>query len=173
MKHPIDNIEWLPAESLSANDYNPNVVYNPELKLLEHSLLQTGWIQPVLVNTNRIIIDGFHRASLARDSSKLLARDGGLVPCAVLDISDAEARLMTIRINRAKGTHVAIRMSDIVKSLIDEHGMGVEDIALGIGATRAEVDLLYQGDVFTAKDIKNAKYSKAWVPEEAPAEAGA
>lgn len=166
MSHPIDNIVWMQASKLRGNDYNPNVVHNPELRLLEHSLLATGWIQPILINPNNIIIDGFHRASLARDSKRLKARDDGLCPCAILDVSDAEARLMTIRINRAKGTHVAIRMSDIVKELIDDYGMTKEEIRQGIGATSAEIDLLYAGDVFIQKDIKNAKYSNAWVPEE-------
>ena len=44
MKHPIDSIEWIDAELLTANDYNPNVVLRHEFKLLEHSLLKNGWI---------------------------------------------------------------------------------------------------------------------------------
>ena len=37
MDHPIDKIEWLPASDLIANSYNPNVVFTPEMKLLELS----------------------------------------------------------------------------------------------------------------------------------------
>jgi len=166
--HPIEQITWLHTDELKGNDYNPNIVFNPELKLLEHSLLATGWIQPVLVNANKIIIDGFHRAQLARDSHTLKARDGGMVPCCVLDISDSEARLMTIRINRAKGAHQAKRMSGIIQDLIDTYGLTRDEIKKGIGATTAELDLLYAGDVFIAKDIKNAKYSPAWIPVEEP-----
>jgi len=33
---------------------------NAEMNLIEKSILKTGWIQPILVNTNRTIIDGFH-----------------------------------------------------------------------------------------------------------------
>ena len=29
---PINNIQWLDCEDLEANDYNPNVVFTPELK---------------------------------------------------------------------------------------------------------------------------------------------
>jgi len=97
-----------------------------------------------------------------------MARDGGMVPCCVLDVSDSEARMMTIRINRAKGAHQAKRMSGIIQSLIDDYGLTRDEIKKGIGATTAELDLLYAGDVFIARDIKNAKYSKAWVPVEAP-----
>jgi ParB-like chromosome segregation protein Spo0J len=166
--HPIEKIEWRHADSLKGNDYNPNIVFNPELRLLEHSLLATGWIQPVLINGSDIIIDGFHRAQIALNSKSLHARDGGMVPCCVLPVSDAEARMMTIRINRAKGAHQAKLMSGIVQELIDDFGLTREEIKKGIGATTAELDLLYAGDVFIAKDIKNAKYSKAWIPVEAP-----
>jgi ParB-like chromosome segregation protein Spo0J len=166
MTHPIDQIQWMKASDLTANDWNPNVVFNPELKLLERSILATGWIQPILVNPNNLIIDGFHRVRIAMESKTLIARDAGMVPCAVLDVSDPDARLMTIRINRAKGSHVSIRMSAIIQDLIDRYEYTPEEIATAIGATKQELDLLYAGDVFAAKDIKNAKYSKAWVPVE-------
>lgn len=168
MNHPIENIEWRHAMALISNDYNPNIVYNPELKLLELSMLDTGWIQPILINTEGVIIDGFHRVQLAMNSAALLERDGGMVPCAVLDVSDKEAMMLTIRMNRAKGTHVGIRMSGVVKRLVDTHGVSLEEIAIGIGATRAEMELLYAGNVFVQKDIKNAKYSQAWIPVEEP-----
>lgn len=173
MQDPIDRIEWVEATSLHANDYNPNVVVTPELKLLEFSLLTNGWIQPVLVDPEGNIIDGFHRWCLSRDSEACIERWGGKVPAAVIDCTRAEAMMLTIRINRAKGSHVAVRMSKVVRELIDVHGINPDEIAQGIGATRAEVDLLYQEDVFKVKDIKNAKYSNAWVPveaEERPAE---
>ena len=166
--HPIEQIEWRHASTLQGNDYNPNNVFNPELRLLEHSILSTGWIQPVLINASDIIIDGFHRVQIAQNSKTLHARDGGMVPCCIIDVGDAEARLMTIRINRAKGAHQGKRLSMIVQDLIDNYGLNVDEIKKGIGCTKAELDLLYAGDVFIAKDIKNAKYSRAWIPVEAP-----
>ena len=65
MNDPLDNIQWLDAKSLEGNDYNPNAVFSPELKLLERSILATGWVQPVLISKDNIIIDGFHRWSLS------------------------------------------------------------------------------------------------------------
>ena len=49
MTDPIDKIEWRVANELNSNNYNPNVVFNKELKLLELSILKQGWIQPVLI----------------------------------------------------------------------------------------------------------------------------
>ncbi len=41
---PVDHIVWKPAASLKANSWNPNMVLEPELQLLERSILRTGWI---------------------------------------------------------------------------------------------------------------------------------
>jgi hypothetical protein len=46
---PISKVEWRQAESLHANDYNPNVVITPELRLVELSILRHGWIQPLII----------------------------------------------------------------------------------------------------------------------------
>lgn len=132
--------------------------------LLERSILKTGWIQPVLVSRDKVIIDGFHRWSLTRDSVALRERYGGKLPCAVLDVSVAEAMLLTVRINRAKGTHIAVGMSALVKRLIDEHHYDPDEIAVEIGGTRAEVDLLYQDSIFREHKLDEWRYSPAWRP---------
>ncbi|WKV22541.1 putative ParB-like nuclease domain containing protein [Bacillus phage vB_BceS-M2] len=165
MKHPIDNIRWVEAEALKANDYNPNVVLNQELKLLEFSILQQGWIQPILITPDGTIIDGFHRATLGKSSAQIREKYGSKVPCVVMELTEAERKLLTIRINRAKGTHLAFKMAEIVKSLIEEHGMSPKAVGEAIGADKAEIDLLMQDDVFKKLDIQNHKYSKAWIPK--------
>lgn len=164
MNDPIENIEWIKAEKLNANDYNPNVVMTRELRLLEFSIMEQGWVQPILVSKDGVIIDGFHRAMLSKESKKIKKKYDGKCPCVVLDIDRPSAMMLTIRINRAKGTHVAFRMAHIVQELINEHNLDPQEIAQEIGATKEEVDLLYKEGVFEARDIKNYKYSKAWYP---------
>lgn len=173
MAEPIDNVKWLHAKDLHANGWNPNVVFTPELKLLERSILLCGWIQPVIINPDNMIIDGFHRWSLSKDSAALNAKYGGLLPCVIMPLSKPEAMMLTIRINRAKGTHVAVQMSEIIHQLIDEHHIDPQQIAQDIGATKQEIDLLYQDGVFKMKNIKDYKYSKAWYPIETNAKAKA
>ena len=56
IKDPINNVEWRDASSINANGYNPNVVFTPELKLLEKSILKCGWIQPVIINPDNICV---------------------------------------------------------------------------------------------------------------------
>ena len=156
LESPLENIQWLDPNTLSANDYNPNVVFTKEMRLLEFSLKKQGWIQPLLITAEKTIIDGFHRYTISR-------RNGWLVPCAVLKIDDIERRLLTIRINRAKGSHIAIRMSDIVKGLLKE-GVAPEIIAEGIGGDKEEVELLSRDSVFEKFDLQGHEYSKSWIP---------
>lgn len=159
---PIANVKWIEVEKLNANDYNPNVVLNKELKLLELSVLKNGWIQPILINNDNTIIDGFHRSYLSRNSKLLKEKYNGKVPCVVMDLTEAERMLLTIRINRAKGNHVAFKMHEIVKTLVDKHEVSMEYIQESIGASKDEVELLYKDGVFDALNIKEHKYSRAW-----------
>jgi ParB-like chromosome segregation protein Spo0J len=159
---PISNIQWIEVDKLNANDYNPNVVLNKELSLLELSILTNGWIQPILINKDNTIIDGFHRSFLSRSSKLLKEKYNSKVPCVVMDLSEAERMLLTIRINRAKGNHVAFKMHEIIQTLIDKHKISKEYIQKSIGATKQEVELLYKDGVFDALNIKEHKYSKAW-----------
>lgn len=167
MKHPIDNIQWIDVEKLRANDYNPNVVITPEFKLLKTSLLKSGWIQPILVcprGDGYEIIDGFHRSTLAKADADVRALTDGKVPCAVMDLSEPERMMLTVRINRAKGSHQAVKMHELVSKLLKEHGCSVKQVCEGIGATKAEVDLLATESVFKKLDIEAHAYSRAWEP---------
>lgn len=161
-QHPIDSIQWREVNSLVANDYNPNTVLSPELRLLKFSLLRQGWIQPILVTEDGTIIDGFHRSWLAKNDTDVNAMTAGKVPCAVLDITVPERMLLTIRINRAKGTHSAVKMHEIVYKLYHEFKYTKDQIADGIGATVDEVDVLLQQGVFEALEISKHQYSEAW-----------
>lgn len=163
---PVDNVIWQDASALTANNYNPNVVMNAELRLLERSIVLQGWTQSIWVNKDGIIIDGFHRWRLAQESDTLKKRYGGKVPTLVFPVTEAEAMMMTVRINRAKGTHVAVRMSDLVRSLVEDHDYSVEEICLGIGANEDEVKLLLTGGLKKSRKLDKYRYSEAWKPIE-------
>lgn len=165
-KHPIENIVWKAADELTANDYNPNVVYNKELGLLKLSLLKQGWIQPVLATSTGIIIDGFHRWSLTKSDGEVAAMTGGKVPCAILELTEPERMLLTVRINRAKGSHIACKMHEMVKALVEKHGLRPEEIAKEIGGTKDEIEVLLMENVFKKLDIERHKYSQAWYPQD-------
>jgi ParB-like chromosome segregation protein Spo0J len=165
MIDPIDNVVWKHFSELNANWWNPNRVMKQELALLERSILSTGWVQPVLCDEQLMIVDGFHRWRLSQDSEAIVERYEGMLPVSVLPVDTKTGMVMTVRMNRAKGTHVAVHMSDLVRALVDEHDCKPEWIARQIGASVEEVYLLAGKDVFTARNIENWAYSKAWYPK--------
>jgi len=168
MSNPLDRVHYVHVDTLIANDWNPNHVMTAEMRLLEHSMLVTGWFQPILTlaDNDPRIVDGFHRATLAKTSAALRKRDGGLVPIAALNITRAQAICVTVRANRAKGTHAALKMSELVQELMNEHGLPASVVAQEIGASKEEIALLYAGGVFKARNLEGRQYSKAWVPAE-------
>lgn len=45
---PVDCVQWVPNTEVQANDYNPNTVAPPEMKLLELSIQEDGYTQPIV-----------------------------------------------------------------------------------------------------------------------------
>ena len=165
-EQPISKIQWKLASELDPNDYNPNRVLAQEFKILVLNILRFGWIQPILINKNNIIIDGFHRWKLAQESPELYKKYSGRVPCVVMDLNDREAMLLTIRMNRAKGVHEASSMAKIAKKLIQDYNMTPNNLRTELGMSSREVELLLSDTVFQIKNIDEWQYSKAWYPYE-------
>jgi hypothetical protein len=51
---PVSKIRWVPIEKVRPNDYNPNQVAKPELRLLYTSIKHDGYTQPCVVVERRI-----------------------------------------------------------------------------------------------------------------------
>ena len=113
-------LAWVPIEKLHANDYNPNVVSEENLKLLTQSILVNGWTLPIVVRPDYTIIDGFHRWTVAH-REPLKSKLGGMVPCVIVDHHGDESADVygTITHNRARGEHLLEPMKAIVKRLLD------------------------------------------------------
>ena len=85
IEFPVMNVRMLPLDKLEANDYNPNRMAAPELKLLKISIEEDGFTQPIVAYYNAErdvyeIVDGFHRYLCARDYFHL-----DKVPVTVID----------------------------------------------------------------------------------------
>ena len=52
-KSPVYNVKAVPIEKIQANDYNPNVVAPPEMKLLELSIWEDGFTMPCVCYYDR------------------------------------------------------------------------------------------------------------------------
>ena len=58
-------IQWVPYDSVKPNDYNPNVMTYKDRRLLQQSLLEDGWTQPIVTVEDRVIVDGEQRWTVA------------------------------------------------------------------------------------------------------------
>lgn len=163
---PVDCIEWVRSDLLSANDYNPNSVAPPEMQLLERSIMADGYTQPIVAwkNEDRFeVVDGFHRNRVGRECQAVRDRVRGYLPVVVIngDREDRGDRIAaTIRHNRARGKHRVDAMSDIVVEL-KRRNWSDEKIGNELGMEPDEVLRLTQitglAEMFADQD-----FSKAW-----------
>ena len=122
---PVDFVRWVKSENVGANDYNPNAVAPPEMELLEHSISEDGYTQPIVAwgldDTNEFeVVDGFHRTRVGKECESVSSRVHGYLPLAVINDARADRNdriASTIRHNRARGKHKIDAMSDIVIEL--------------------------------------------------------
>lgn len=171
-KSPVYNVIALPLEKVQANDYNPNVVAPPEMKLLELSIWEDGFTMPCVcyhdIGTDRyILVDGFHRYQVMKSSKRIYQREHGLLPVVVIDKELTNRMASTIRHNRARGTHNIELMCDIVAEL-DRAGMSDEWIMKNIGMDRDELLRLKQisglAELFADKDFSIPNKKEEPVP---------
>ncbi|MBQ8224955.1 MAG: ParB-like nuclease domain-containing protein [Bacteroides sp.] len=160
-KSPIYSVRAVPVEKVKANNYNPNVVAPPEMKLLEISIWEDGFTMPCVcyydeANDEYILVDGFHRYSVLRTSKRIYEREKGFLPVVIIEKDLSNRMASTIRHNRARGTHNIELMSQIVAEL-DKAGMSDEWIMKNIGMDRDEVLRLKQvsglAELFADKDF--------------------
>ena len=165
---PVYNVRRVPIEKVTANDYNPNSVAPPEMALLETSIWEDGYTQPVVVvhdtdNDEYVVVDGFHRYCILRDSQRIREREQGMLPVVVLDKEMHDRMASTIRHNRARGTHNIELMSTIVAELVDM-GKGDAWICKHIGMSPDELLRLKQITGVAAL-FQNQEFSKSWDAE--------
>jgi ParB-like chromosome segregation protein Spo0J len=135
---PLNSLQWVDRNMLRANDYNPNVVNEENLKLLIQSILTNGWTLPIVVRPDYTIIDGFHRWTVS-GREPLLTKLGGKVPVVIVDHKErSEDMYGTITHNRARGVHQLEPMKKIVQELIDE-GKSVSEIGKQLGMKPEEI----------------------------------
>jgi ParB-like chromosome segregation protein Spo0J len=121
---PVDCVSWVKAETVTANDYNPNSVAPPEMQLLAHSITEDGYTQPIVswlrADNVREVVDGFHRHRVGREVPAVRERVHGYLPVVTIngERQDKGDRMAaTIRHNRARGEHRVESMADIVVEL--------------------------------------------------------
>lgn len=166
---PVDYVKWVKSDNVVANDYNPNKVAPPEMQLLEVSIINDGYTQPIVTfpqDDKITVIDGFHRNRVGKESKIVNQRINGYLPTVIIrpEKSDINSRMAsTIRHNRARGKHQVSAMSEIVMELKNRNWAN-KRIAKELGMDEDEILRLCQvsglENLFQDKD-----FNQAWVSD--------
>lgn len=169
-EEPVDCVIWVKVDDVHANEYNPNKVAPPEMELLEVSIVNDGYTQPIVTwpnNDKREVVDGFHRSRVGKESALVNQRIKGYLPVVTIrkeQQGKSDRIASTIRHNRARGKHQVDAMSEIVLELKNRNWTN-KRIAKELGMDEDEILRLCQitglGHLFTDQD-----FSRAWEAED-------
>lgn len=157
---PCMEVRLIPTDKVKSNEYNPNRVATPEMKLLIKSIEEDGVTMPCVVyydkeNDVYIVVDGFHRYTVLKDHF-----ESNVIPCSVIDKDISNRMASTIRHNRARGTHQIQDMSKIVLELTKD-GWDEERISKHLGMELDEIIRLKQ-ITGLREAFSNHTFSKSW-----------
>lgn len=166
---PVDCVLWVECDRVVANDYNPNSVAPPEMVLLEHSITEDGYTQPIVAwarGDGYEVVDGFHRHRVGKEAPAVRERVHGYLPLAVVNsdrLDKGDRIAATIRHNRARGKHKIDAMAEIV---LDLKRRNWSDAKIGkeLGMDPDEVLRLAQ-ITGLAEMFADREFSEAWEPD--------
>ena len=123
--------KWLKTDELRPNPWNPNRMSQEMIRKLSAEIKKSGMILPIVVRPEPSnvaggppgppqnffqIIDGEHRWLVAKE----LGMD--FAPCIIVQLSESEARINTIQLNRLRGEDDPVLLARLLRDLVLELG---------------------------------------------------
>jgi ParB/RepB/Spo0J family partition protein len=157
-------IEYLPVDSIQPNQYNPNRMSEKDFELLLRSMREDGFTQPVIAQRQtRMIVDGEHRWRAAA------ALGMKTLPVVLVDMTPEQARIATLRHNRARGSEDLQLSAEVLRDL--EKLGALEWAADSLMLSDAEIEKLL-ADVPAPAALAGEQYTSAWQPQVPPTQDG-
>ena len=110
------DIETIKIEDLRENNYNPNEMTDTQKEHLEAEFKRVGYLQPILVRPKDgkwEIIDGANRFLVAK------ALNHAEIQCVVKEMTDEQAKITSINMNKIKGEDNPVKLAELLKGLKD------------------------------------------------------
>jgi ParB-like chromosome segregation protein Spo0J len=165
-------IDLVDIHSIRPANWRATHILLPDLKLLTASMIEAGWLSPVVARVaDRTIIDGFARWLVPQNSKEFVKKHGDWVPVVWVDIDEIDAMILHVRMNRARGNLVARFMSPLIQEILASRKYSEDELKKMLKMGEEELNLLLDGDLIKQKKVKEHQYEKAWVPVEVPANA--
>lgn len=166
VKHPALNVQLVKSDQVEANDYNPNKVAPPEMKLLKLSMRKDGITMPVVIADQKskkhphVVVDGFHRTTVAKTDKEIQNSLHGYIPASRLNKEIEDRISSTVRHNMARGTH-QVELSAKLVVLLKKHNWTNARIGMELGMDPDEVLRLKQ-TTGLAEAFADHEFSKSW-----------
>ena len=119
---------------LKPNPWNPNRMADDMYHKLKAYIKREGLVEPIVVRPlgdTYQILGGYHRWKIATE----LGYD--TVPCAVVELDDRRAKILSINLNEMKGQSVSSLLSELVHDLSQESSL--EDLESQLPYSEAEL----------------------------------
>jgi ParB-like chromosome segregation protein Spo0J len=166
LNHPSLNVQLVKADKVEGNDYNPNKVAPPEMRLLKLSVKKDGVTMPVVVaNQDKkkkpyVVVDGFHRTMVVQGDKNINSSLNGYLPVSKLNKNIEDRISATVRHNIARGTH-QVELSAKLVVLLKKHNWTNARIGKELGMEPDEVLRLKQ-TTGLAEAFADKEFSKSW-----------
>lgn len=163
------NIKYVDPKLLKVPEWRATHVLRPDMLVLSASLGELGFIEPIHVRkATGEIIDGSERFLLATRIKQINHHINNGIPVIEHDIDSLSAMMLHLRLNRGRGSIVAKQMSNIIKKLRLSGKYKLTDFESILCMKSDELSLMLDGSLIKTRNIAEHKYSRAWVPVEAP-----
>jgi ParB-like chromosome segregation protein Spo0J len=163
------DIQYININDLKIPEWRANYTLRPDLMVISASLIDFGFIQPIHVRKETLeVIDGSERVLLARNIKQITKESNNKIPAIIHDVDSLEAMMLHLRLNRGRGSVVAKPMSRIIRKVIHSRKYSDQEIKRILSMKSNELNLMIDGSIFKTRNISDHKYSRAWVPIEAP-----
>jgi ParB-like chromosome segregation protein Spo0J len=149
-------VEYVNVDAIRPNDYNANRQDEREFELLQRSMREDGFTQPVVVHKPTMeIVDGEHRWRAAQ------AIGWTEIPVVFVDMDDVQRRISTLRHNRARGNEDVDLASDVLRDLqaLGALAWAQDSLMLDDNTINALIN-----DTPAPELLGGAEWSNAWVP---------
>jgi len=120
--------------SLNPNPWNPNRMSEEMYHKLKTYVKREGLVEPIVVRPHEEgyqILGGYHRWKIAGELGY------ETVPCAVVELDDRRAKILSVNLNEMKGQSVSVLLSELVHDLSQE--LTLEDLETQLPYGEAEL----------------------------------
>jgi len=152
----VVKIEYVNVSDLKPNEYNPNRQNEHDFELLLRSMEEDGFTQPIVILTDNTIVDGEHRWRAAKTLGMKT------VPCVRVKHGKEQARISTLRHNRARGSEDIELSTQMLRDLEQLGALEWAKDSLMMGDD--EINKLLE-DIPAPEALAGEEFNEGWIPE--------